>query len=343
MPKFDLEHIFKYLEIERLHDVDDVRWPAPEIVPVENGSQVAARQTAGETDPILLSEVVAYPIREMGIVGFHRIYNRLITARLQPGELACTMFLPENNGTTEKICAQAESDLQRLCDRNKIGLKSIQKNIYPVVADPLILLEMIARKKPGTSVPPENIEAGMRIVLANPLAGLPISFLSALYPSRIADVFDPLFLKLCQDMKLENLISLRKFARMRKDLWAYHHVTLPAQFGISTCCYAIGQNSGLGIEIKLEAIPMLVPAKILCDLFRLDPLCTDSTGSVLIVCDNPAADRLVEACLEKNIIAAQIGEITDKHNSCTFINPEGETVKMYKPACDELLRYRFKS
>lgn len=342
MQKFHLEHIFKYLEIERLHEVDDVRWPSPDIVPFENGAADLPQSKAESATGALLSELVSYPIREIGSIGFYRIYNQLIARRLIPGKLECRIVVPENFTSSDEFCANAEADLQRLCEKSKISIDPIQRAVHPGLRDPWLFLEMIAGKKNQKNIPPMDLQAESKLILVNPLAGIPISFLSELYPEKIVNVFDPLFLKLCQDIKLENLLSVRKFVSLSKKILQKNQLFLPTQGGISNCCYKICQESGLGIEIDLEAVPMLVPSKILCDLFRLDILSIDSTGSVLIICESNSAAQLIDACLEKNIIAAQIGVLTDEHQSCLFNGTDGEKAKMYKPACDELLRYRFR-
>ncbi len=341
--KFHLEHIFRYLEIEKLNSVDDVKWPAPEIAAADNRKPATEKSPPQATETVSLSEVVSYPLESMAIIAFHRIYNQIIIHGLQPGLLEARLLLPQNLAVGNSFAPALESDLQRLCDRYKLKYAPLQKVAHPAIADPLLFVNMIAQRQRIKKEVLQSFTAATQLILINPVAAIPVVFLSELYGKKITHIFDPLFLKLCREIKLENHISVHQFSRLRKSFWQRGRIYLPGEGGISACCYEICYDSGMGIELDLESLPMLVPAKILCDLFRLDPLCTDSTGCILILSDADSATQLVEACLEKNIIAAQIGELSDTHKSCIFTGLDGQKSRMYKPPFDELMRYRFRN
>ncbi|KAA3612616.1 MAG: hypothetical protein DWQ05_18365 [Calditrichaeota bacterium] len=340
-PKIQLAHIFKDLELEKHDPVERIKWPQ---TPIDAGVKVTPTTqivTQRDAETVACSETVSYPVNELGSIAFHRLHNKFLLQQLEPRLLQGHVLVPAAGVKNSLLTNNVLADLETLATRFKLQLKPLDIQSYPGITDPILFLSLSGNRRKEAEKKITQVHSGMQIILIYPLAAVPIRFLTELYADKISDVFDPLFLKLCTQVSLEKNLSIRALMRLRRAVLKQSRLFLLGEGGISRCCYEISAQNHLGIELDLEALPMHVPAKLLCDLFRLDPLCIDSTGSVLLFIDAEQTESILATCTQNQVAATLIGETTDSHDLCLFTNLDGRKSRIYKPQFDELHRYRF--
>jgi hydrogenase expression/formation protein HypE len=96
-----------------------------------------------------------------------------------------------------------------------------------------------------------------------------------------------------------------------------HCLRDPTRGGLATSLNELAQQSGVGMHLMEEAIPMQPAVKAACELLGLDPLYVANEGKLICICPSGQADKLLQVMqnhpLGKN--AAVIGDVTDDpHN-----------------------------
>jgi len=97
----------------------------------------------------------------------------------------------------------------------------------------------------------------------------------------------------------------------------------PTEGGLATGLMEIAAASGLGLEVRFEAIPVLPETQTLCMELKLDPLGLIASGSLLITCPPEDTPRALEALGQEGILASVIGKMTPKSHGLKMLTPRG--------------------
>ena len=76
--------------------------------------------------------------------------------------------------------------------------------------------------------------------------------------------------------------------------------------------FEIANSAEKGMKIFKEKIPVHPNVKKVCELFKIDPYCSISEGTLLITCREHKSEDVVKKLKSKNIESAIIGKIMDK-------------------------------
>ena len=89
----------------------------------------------------------------------------------------------------------------------------------------------------------------------------------------------------------------------------------PTRGGVATTLNEFAQDSGLGIELREEDIPVREDVGAVCDLLGLDPLYCANEGKMLCVTAPEDAQRVLQAMrsVPEGRNAAVIGTVTQEH------------------------------
>ena len=89
----------------------------------------------------------------------------------------------------------------------------------------------------------------------------------------------------------------------------------PTRGGLTTVLAELAEESGLGIEVEEDAIPVSAAVRSVCDLLGYDPLTLANEGKMLLVTAAETADAVVAAvrATEYGREARRIGFVTAAH------------------------------
>lgn len=76
---------------------------------------------------------------------------------------------------------------------------------------------------------------------------------------------------------------------------AVHVLRDPTRGGLASTLNEIAAQSGVGMELDEEAIPVSPPVRAACELLGLDPLCVANEGKLVALCAPEHADALLAA------------------------------------------------
>ena len=94
--------------------------------------------------------------------------------------------------------------------------------------------------------------------------------------------------------------------------------------GVGTVLYEITNQSGVGIELSSEAIPVKPEVKGVCGMLGLEPLYLACEGRLVIIAPEHEAEEIVSVLRAQPYSgdAAVIGKVTDKHPGKVILNTE---------------------
>lgn len=157
----------------------------------------------------------------------------------------------------------------------------------------------------GMEIRPRRMQAGDKIMVNGNIAEHGIAIMSVRegleFETEIKSDTAPLN-RLVQEM-LETSINI-------------HVMRDPTRGGIATALNELAEQSGLGIELDEEAIPISEPVKGACEILGLDPLYIANEGKLLAFVSPHDSDLVLDTMrrhpLGRN--SAVIGEVVDNHH-----------------------------
>jgi hydrogenase expression/formation protein HypE len=113
----------------------------------------------------------------------------------------------------------------------------------------------------------------------------------------------------------------------------------PTRGGLTTVLAELAEESGMGMEIDEEAIPVAPGVHAVCDLLGLDPLTLANEGKMVLVTAADAADAAVEAlrAAPYGAAAARIGSVTAAHGGRVALRTRLGTRRVLDMPVGELL------
>ena len=113
----------------------------------------------------------------------------------------------------------------------------------------------------------------------------------------------------------------------------------PTRGGLTTVLAELAEESGLGIEVEEDAIPVSPAVRSVCDLLGYDPLTLANEGKMVIVAAPEAADAVVAAVreTEHGREARRIGFVTAAHPGRVALRTEFGTRRVLDMPVGELL------
>ena len=113
----------------------------------------------------------------------------------------------------------------------------------------------------------------------------------------------------------------------------------PTRGGLTTVLAELAEESGLGVEIEEQAVPIAPGVRSVCDLLGLDPLTLANEGKMVLVTATDAADAVVSAvrAAPYGAQARRIGFVTAAHAGRVALQTEFGTRRVLDMPVGELL------
>ncbi len=143
----------------------------------------------------------------------------------------------------------------------------------------------VGRRRKGVELAPGAIRAGDRILVSGGLAEHGLAVLSAReglgFETDLRSDAAPL------NGLIRALLDSGPGLRFLRD---------PTRGGLAGLLADVSEETGLGVEIEEEALPLSAAARGACEMLGLDPLAVANEGKLVAVAAPEAASRLLAAC-----------------------------------------------
>jgi len=135
--------------------------------------------------------------------------------------------------------------------------------------------------------------------------------------------FTEQFLQRAADFLFDPGVSILREAQVATDAVQVTAMHDPTEGGLATGLMEMAEASGLGLEVRLEAIPVLPETQTLCRELRLDPLGLIASGCLVLTASPSDTPRLLEAFGQQGILASQIGRMMPREHGLKIRTARG--------------------
>jgi hydrogenase expression/formation protein HypE len=113
----------------------------------------------------------------------------------------------------------------------------------------------------------------------------------------------------------------------------------PTRGGLTTVLAELAEESGLGIEVDEEAIPIAPGVRSVCELLGLDPLTLANEGKMVLVTAAETADAVVSALRSApyGARATRVGSVLSAHGGRVALRTRLGTRRVLDMPVGELL------
>jgi len=176
---------------------------------------------------------------------------------------------------------------------------------------------------------------GDLVIMTKGVAIATTGILAKTFPRTVESAYGASFLKSAQShfyqfSVVKDALTAASVGLRDEGVTAMHDVT---EGGLLGAIYELAEASKVGIQIDLSNAIMTQEAKLICDLFDLDPYMTLSEGTLLITTKSEKAQEVLKALQSSGIKAKIIGKIMRKQHG-RWIEKNGEHQRLRKPTTD---------
>ncbi|WP_176762395.1 AIR synthase-related protein [Eubacterium oxidoreducens] len=290
----------------------------------------AARVSLGdEQQMICATETMIDTFEGAEKLALHRACNNLYAAGGTPRAVQMAITLPQDY--EEAAFRRMMRRIDAFCETNQLQLAGGHTEVADAVNAPIVTALAVGAVKNGEYLSPKQMEAGMELVLAGPIAKEGTLVVLTRLEEKLKSHFTGAFLDEARQ-KVEDL-SIAKIAQYAKKHGARAMHDL-AGGGVFGALWEMADSAGVGLEVDLKAIVIEQQSVEVCEYAGLNPYELASSGSVLIATWDGAL--LVQALMDAGIKATLIGRTTDGNDR---ILRNGEEVRYLDlPKADELYK-----
>ena len=280
-----------------------------------------------KTDP------VTFTAEEVGWYAVHVNANDVATMGARPLWFqACLLFPPQ---TTEATVQAVFAQIDAACEALGIAVTGGHTEVTSAVTRPIVIGDMHGVVEKDRLVTSSGARPGDLVVMTK-TAGLEGT--SILATEKAADLqaqIDDAALHEAAQLRYEPGISVVQEALLAAE----HGATAmhdPTEGGLAMGLYELATASAIGLELDLDAIPILPVTHTICQFFNINPLGLISSGTLLLTIPSENWSAL-QNTLQAHHIAAQVIGTVRRESGIQAFSKGNPTIFTYSEQ-DELAK-----
>ncbi len=290
--------------------------------------KVGDKYLAISTDPFFI--VPSFGFSKAAWFGLHIILCDVAVSGLKPRYLTIDLNLPP-----EMTEVQLEEMWETVhSESKKYGISVITGHTarytgcnYPMVGGATAIAIGGEKDLRG----PQKVKAGDKIIITKGPAIETTGLLAVLFPQKFIEAGGKAFQKEAADIfaqmsVMDDCAIAREFPGTR----VMHDAT---ECGIWGGLYEMAKAGKYGIRVEEELIPIQPVIKKTAELFKFDPFCSISEGTLIAIVDGKEADELVAAFKRNGILSAVVGDVLAGNKGIKIVS-EGKERTLEHPKID---------
>ncbi len=290
--------------------------------------KVGGKCLAMSTDPFFI--VPSFGFRRAAWFGFHIIFCDVAVSGLKPSHLTIDLNLPPEikEGELEEMWDAVHAEA------HKYGINIITGHTaryagcnYPMVGGATAIA--IGEEKDLRG--PHKVKIGDKIVITKGPAVETTGLLAVLFPNKFIEAGGEEFCKEAADVFYQ--MSVLDDCVIAREFPGVHVMHDATECGIWGGLYEMARAGGYGLRIEESLIPIQPVIKKTAEVFKFDPFCAISEGTLIVMVDKKEADDLVGAFNKRGILSNVVGEVVDRKSGLK-INSNGRERTLEHPKVD---------
>lgn len=254
--------------------------------------------------------------------------NNLACCGADPVGILVSLLLP--TAADEQIVKNMMGEIDAVCDAEHMQVLGGHTEVTRQVTEPVLSVTAVGMLR-GDAPTGKTVRPGMDILVTNRVGTAGAAILAHAREEELRSRYAQPFLDRAK--QTAGGLSIRTTARaaLQSGAAAMHDVS---SGGIYGALWEFAENSGVGLEIYLKAIPIRQETVEICEFFQLNPYKLLSTGSLLIAAED--GGTVASKIRQANGEAAVIGKITGGNDRVLLCGEErrfletAQTDELYK-------------
>jgi len=279
---------------------------------------------AMSTDPFFI--VPSFGFSKAAWFGFHIIFCDVAVSGLKPKYLAIDLNLPPE---------MKESELEEVWttvhrEAKKYGISVLTGHTarytgcnYPMVGGATSIAVGTKKDLRG----PFRVKTGDRVVITKGPAIETTGLLAVLFPHKFVEAGGEAFHK--DAAAVFDQMSVMEECAIAREFPGVHVMHDATECGVWGGLSEMALAGRYGLRVHEDLIPIQPVIKKTAELFKFDPYCAISEGTLIALVDKKDADKLVAAFKKKGILSAVAGEVV----------PQKEGQKIIKAGVERVLKH----
>lgn len=292
----------------------------------------------GERYMVMKTDPITFATDEIGYYAVNVNVNDVVCTGAEPKWFQSTILLPEKR-TSEALIENIFKSIHDTCKDMNISVVGGHTEVTSGIERPIVIGSLIGEVEKDQLVTTSGAKAGDAIVLTK---GIFIEGTSIIAREKedylIKEGFSQEFIEKCKNYLYSPGISVYKEALLANKNFSIHAMHDPTEGGLACGLAEMALASKNGILIDKGHIEILPEPKKLSKLFKIDPLNTISSGSLLIAISDDQAQELISFLKNNDIIASKIGNFTEFPNTFKLIDKEGNEDSLDYSETDEITK-----
>jgi len=294
--------------------------------------EVGDKAVALTTDPVFI--VPEYGWERAAWFAIHILASDAVTSGLKPRYLSIDLNLPMEM-TKEQLEIVWET-MHKECV--KLGIAVVcghtaryENCHYPMVGGATVVC--VGEK--DEYVTPKMAKSGDKIIITKGPAIEASGIFATMFPKLLEKEFGPDFGRRAQEIfykmsVVQDALTAVNVGVRDEGVTAMHDAT---ECGIWGGLYETAQAANLGVRVEKERIVVEDCVTEICRYFGIDPYASISEGTLIIVCKDHKAEKVVKALSRKGIKSSIVGELINARHGMILVE-NGKERKLKHPVVD---------
>jgi hydrogenase expression/formation protein HypE len=261
------------------------------------------RYLVAKTDPI------TFATNEIGWYAVNVNANDVAVMGARPRWFLATVLLPAGQATA-KMAETIFAQIHEACNALEISLAGGHTEVTLNLDRPIVCGTMLGEAAPERLITKAGIRVGDAVLLVKPV---PIEGTALIAIEREAELlrrgYSREFLARAQGFLKAPGISVMAPALLAAATEKVHAMHDPTEGGVITGLVEIARGANTGLEVDLDAIPVLPEGETLCREFGLDPLGILASGAMLMTVGAESAEMMTELLGDADYATHVIGRV----------------------------------
>ncbi len=253
-----------------------------------------------------------------------------------PKWFTVALILPEGKAD-EALVERIFTSLSGACAGLGISLVGGHTEVTHGIDRPIVIGHMLGTVPRDGIITSAGARPGDTVILTKGIAIEAVSVIAREKADELQGQYPREFIERCKGFVHSPGISVARDARVALSAGKVHCFHDPTEGGLATGLYEIAEAAGVGMEIRESAITVLPEARELMGRYRLDPLGSIASGSLVITAAPGDSEKILAALASEGIPASAIGTVKEKSYGVKLICA-GQPVDMPKFERDEITK-----
>lgn len=292
---------------------------------------IGDKYLVSKTDPITFAtDSIGYYVVNVNV-------NDVICMGAKPKWFQSTILLPEKD-TNDELIESIFKNIHDTCREYGISVIGGHTEVTSGLNRPIVVGSLMGEVEKDKLVLTSGARAGDAIILTK---GIFIEGTSIIGREKEDFLFkmgyDSAFIDKCKNYLFDPGISVYKEADLANSKFDIHSMHDPTEGGLYCGIAEICIASKHGATIDQQKITILPEPLELSNIFKLNPMNTISSGSLIITIENNNCLELLEYLRKNKIVCEKIGTITN-HENLLVKDKNGKIKPLIYSEKDEIIK-----